>query len=269
MPEFQLLQPHLKAAVLLQHHAASDVALKSEAESIARRFALPIVHAAESGFDLYIVLWDHQLALQLAEPGSGPVSIDFTAGANAHRRQYGGGTGQALARAAGLNKLDSPTLVDATGGLARDAFVFASLGACVSLIEQSPLLCLLIEFALEKGRKDPEVAAICQRMNLFKGNAQEILPLEFTSEPPEVVYLDPMYPQRQKSAAVKKDMQLLHRLVGEDNDSAALLGVALQCATKRVVVKRPGCAPPVSEHRLTGAVSAKNTRFDIYAPFRD
>lgn len=254
----------LRIAVLLR-----DDARQSEAEATARELGLPLLGEKQSGFDLYMIFTEQRLALQLAEPGNGPVSIDFTAGANAHRRRFGGGNGQAMARAVGFGKIESPALLDATGGLARDAFVFASLGANVTLIEQSALLCLLIETALREGKQCPEISDICQRMQLIPGNALEIIPRTAGGNPVDVIYLDPMYPHREKSALVKKEMQLLHRLAGPDENAGDLLDLALQIAGKRVVVKRPGNAPPVSENRLSGSVSSKNTRFDIYAPFRD
>jgi 16S rRNA (guanine1516-N2)-methyltransferase len=89
------------------------------------------------------------------------------------------------------------------------------------------------------------------------------------SEHPDVVYLDPMYPHRTKSALVKKEMRLLRALVGDDEDTGELLQAALGCAIKRVVVKRPKGAPPVmptqtNSLRPSAAVESKNTRYDIY-----
>jgi 16S rRNA (guanine1516-N2)-methyltransferase len=73
-----------------------------------------------------------------------------------------------------------------------------------------------------------------------------------------------MYPTREKSALVKKDMQLLHQLAGADMDSAELLAVARQKAGKRVVVKRPKGAEFVGEQKPGVSIQSKNTRFDIY-----
>ena len=81
---------------------------------------------------------------------------------------------------------------------------------------------------------------------------------------PEVVYLDPMYPHRSKSALVKKEMRALRALVGDDEDASLLLQAARQCALKRVVVKRPKGAPLIDDTKPSGNVQSKNTRYDIY-----
>ena len=84
------------------------------------------------------------------------------------------------------------------------------------------------------------------------------------SEPPDVIYIDPMFPERKKSALVKKDMQILQRLHGEDDNAAELLENALLFAKKRVVVKRPIQAETVSEKKPNTCIKSKKTRYDIY-----
>ena len=81
---------------------------------------------------------------------------------------------------------------------------------------------------------------------------------------PEVIYMDPMYPSRGKSALVKKDMRLLHQLAGPDTDSEQLLTTARRVAIKRVVVKRPKSAPFVRDQKPATSIESKNTRYDIY-----
>lgn len=83
---------------------------------------------------------------------------------------------------------------------------------------------------------------------------------------PEIIYMDPMYPQRSKTALVKKEMRTLRQIVGEDLDAPALLTCALKCARNRVVVKRPRLAPIIEGPKPSMTVEAKNTRFDVYDP---
>jgi 16S rRNA (guanine1516-N2)-methyltransferase len=85
-------------------------------------------------------------------------------------------------------------------------------------------------------------------------------------ERPDVVYLDPMYPHRTKSALVKKEMRFLRDFAGDNPDAPELLLAALGCARQRVAVKRPATARPVAGPTPVGAVKSKNTRYDIYAP---
>jgi 16S rRNA (guanine1516-N2)-methyltransferase len=81
---------------------------------------------------------------------------------------------------------------------------------------------------------------------------------------PDVIYLDPMFPERKKSALVKKDMQILQRLLGKEEKDAALLETALNCARERVVVKRPINAPCLTGAKPATSILSKKTRYDIY-----
>jgi len=164
----------------------------------------------------------------------GELEIDFTSGAVAHRLRFGGGRGQDLPKAIGLKKGANPHVVDATAGLGRDAFLLASLGAKVTLIERSEKMHGLLAAALEKARSG-ELAEIIARMELLHGDAKALLPRLL----PEVVLVDPMHPPRGNSALVKQDMRQLREIVGEDPDAVALIEVALATATNRVVLKWP------------------------------
>ena len=190
----------------------------------------------------------------------GELEIDFTSGAVAHRLRFGGGRGQDLPKAIGLKKGANPHVVDATAGLGRDAFLLASLGAKVTLIERSEKMHGLLAAALEKARSG-ELAEIIARMELLHGDAKALLP----RLSPEVVLVDPMHPPRGNSALVKQDMRQLREIVGEDPDAVALIEVALATATNRVVLKWPRKADlpaglPAPSHQILG----KSTRYDVW-----
>lgn len=188
------------------------------------------------------------------------LEIDFTSGAVAHRLRFGGGRGQDLPKAVGLKKGACPHVVDATAGLGRDAFLLASLGARVTLIERSAHMHGLLEAALERARGS-EVADIVARMELLHGDAIDLLP----GLSPDVVLVDPMHPPRGNSALVKQEMRQLREIVGEDPDALALMQVALASAQKRVVLKWPRKAAalaglPAASHQILG----KSTRYDVW-----
>lgn len=211
-----------------------------------------------------LVLTERQLELRkLDEPKLGPVYVDFVEGAVAHRRKFGGGRGQSIAKAVGLKSGANPTVVDATAGLGRDAFVLASLGCSVTMLERHPVVAALLADGLLRAKQDPEIGAwVSERMRLISGPALENLqrlPFEH-----DVVYLDPMFPHRQKSALVKKEMRVFQSLVGPDLDADALLPVALSVATKRVVVKRPDYAGFLNERKPSTSIETKSNRFDVY-----
>ncbi|WP_406568828.1 class I SAM-dependent methyltransferase [Aeromonas caviae] len=211
-----------------------------------------------------LVLTASRLELRkLDEPKLGAVYVDFVEGAVAHRRKFGGGRGQSIAKAVGLKSGAMPTVVDATAGLGRDAFVLASLGCKVTLIERSPVVAALLQDGLTRAGQDPEIGPwVRERMQLQQGPAVETL-LALT-ERPEVIYLDPMFPHKQKSALVKKEMRVFQSLVGADLDADALLPAALRMADKRVVVKRPDYAGWLNEHKPSMAIETKSNRFDVY-----
>ncbi|MBE8167918.1 MAG: class I SAM-dependent methyltransferase [Shewanella sp.] len=197
------------------------------------------------------------------EPKLSAISVDFVGGAVAHRRKFGGGKGQSIAKAVGLKKGKTPTVIDATAGLGRDAFVLASLGCKVTLIERNSVVAALLEDGLRRGYLDAEIGDwMQQRMTLNHGSSQTTL--NKLSINADVVYLDPMYPHREKSALIKKEMRLFQSLVGSDSDADELLQPALDLATKRVVVKRPDYAEPLNNQPPSAVISTKKNRFDIY-----
>ncbi|MFT3847363.1 MAG: class I SAM-dependent methyltransferase [Propionivibrio sp.] len=206
--------------------------------------------------------------VDLAPDAPGPVRVDFVEGAVAHRRLFGGGAGQMIAKAVGVQPGIRPTLVNATAGLGRDAFVLAQLGCPVTLIERHPLIAALLEDGLRRAAADADVAAIVGRMRLLCGDAIALLRTwqgELACDPPQVVYLDPMFPHRDKSALVKKEMRLFRPVVGDDDDAPALLEAALALATHRVVVKRARKAPAIAGPQPAFVLEGNSSRFDVYA----
>ncbi|KJY84417.1 16S rRNA methyltransferase [Vibrio galatheae] len=229
-----------------------------------------LTHCDESVFAL--VLTEQRLELRkLDEPKLGAIFVDLAGGAVAHRRKFGGGKGQAIAKAAGLNKGATPTILDGTAGLGRDAFVLASLGCKVQMVERHPVVAALLDDGLERAKGDSEIGDwVTERMSLIHASSHNALnQLAQDSEfvKPDVVYLDPMYPHpenKKKSALVKKEMRVFQSLVGADLDADGLLEPALALAGKRVVVKRPDYAGWLDEQKPTMAIETKKNRFDVY-----
>lgn len=235
-------------------------ARQGEIEALAKQLQLPLSGDAEFALQL------GENGLQLLELGDcapGPVRVDFVSGALAHRRLHGGGSGQMIAKAVGLQPGIRPSVLDATAGLGRDAFVLAQLGCAVTLIERQPLIAALLADGLRRGREDAEVGPIVERMQLLHGNAIESMRV-WSGEAPQVIYLDPMFPHRDKNSLVKKEMRLFRPLVGDDDDAPELLAAALALATHRVVVKRARKAPPIAGENPAYVLEGKSSRYDIY-----
>ncbi len=199
-----------------------------------------------------------------------PLHIDFLTGKSRHRRLYGGGKGQQLAIAIVLDKIKQPHVIDATAGLAKDAFVLATLGCTVTLIERTPPIYLLLNDALERVQQsnDEHVKQITSRMTLLHHNSQRYLQHLAPIDYPIVIYLDPMFPSREKSAKIKKDMLFFQALVGKDDDAKQLLHTARSKAQKRIVVKRPLHADYLAD-KPNFQITGKSTRYDIYLPYND
>lgn len=222
-------------------------------------------------------------SLALFSKTTGPVFIDFLGGKKNHRRQFGGGKGQPLARAVGIAPNKTPSILDATAGMGGDAFVFASLGCKVQMVERSPIVAMLLRDALERAQTEltldakgqtqrfsaeehAALSATLGRMSLVNADAADYL-MSIRPEV-EVIYLDPMYPEKKKKAATNKEMAALQSLLGPDMDSEKLLSVALRTAQKRVVVKRPAKADPIqlsNERQPSADIKSPNTRYDLYA----
>ena len=197
--------------------------------------------------------------LTLHEVGSrSAINIDFCGGELRHRTIYGGNRSSLLAKAVGAHtKAGAPTVLDATAGLARDAFVLASLGCEVKLIERSKIIFLLLEDAIRRANADQDVASIVKKMSLFYGDAIQLIKSEKKIlDGVDVIYLDPMFPHEKRSALVKKEMRICRDIVGDDDDAEELLKNALECDVKKIVVKRMRTAPTIG--------NSKPNRYDVY-----
>lgn len=242
----------------------TDPALQAKARALAERWSFQSDAPGDGGFQL-VLTHEH---LELRGPDShrnGPIFVDWIGGRNAHRRRFGGGRGQPLARAVGLKGGANPGVIDATAGMGRDAFVLACLGCRVTMIERSPVIAALLGDALERAARHEETSAIAsEQLRLVHADAREYLEHLPEQNRPDVVYLDPMYPEAGKSSLPKKEMQAFRQLLSGDPDSDALLPAALGCARQRVVVKRPVAAPPLGGQAATMEIRGKKHRYDVY-----
>lgn len=204
----------------------------------------------------------HGQIIQTGKGAPGPVTASFLQGKTNHRLKFGGGKGQMIAKAVGLNKGVYPSILDATAGLAQDAFVLASLGCQLTLIERSPIIAELVRLALKEAESS-EISDITARMSLISANACGWLSAQ-NEKVADVIYLDPMYPHTDKTALVKKEMRLFHTLVGETADDYELLDMALEKARYRVVVKRPRKGETIKGQQPAHQIIGKSCRYDIY-----
>lgn len=171
-----------------------------------------------------------------------------------------------LVRAARVRGVEAPTAVDATAGLGEDSLLLAAAGFSVRLYEKDQVIAALLRDALERAAALPELADVVARMELLEEDSVEALPhLDFS---PDVVLLDPMFPERTKSAAVKKKFQLLHHLERPCENEGELLDAALAACPRKIVIKRPPKGPVLAGVKPSYQVTGKAVRYDVIVPPR-
>jgi 16S rRNA (guanine1516-N2)-methyltransferase len=193
---------------------------------------------------------------------TGQLRLDFAGGAVGYRFRQGGARAHPLVKAAGFRKDRIPSVVDATAGLGRDAFLLASVGAGVVMLERSAEVHALLRDALARASAaSPDLAGVVARMTLIHGDARDRLP----KLRPDVVIIDPMHPPRQNSALVKQEMRLLSGIVGTDEDAHELMQVALASARERVVLKWPlRAAPLLKSPKPSHQFAGKTVRYEVF-----
>ncbi|HLB56034.1 MAG TPA: class I SAM-dependent methyltransferase [Coxiellaceae bacterium] len=202
------------------------------------------------------------LSLQSNEKNApGAVFVDFINGSLAHRKKYGGGKNQLIAKAVGIKPKTKLSVLDVTAGLGRDAFVLATLGCDVVMCERSQIIFALLQDGLKRAKKESWFCELS--LKLIHADAIDYLK-SMKNLTPDIIYIDPMFPEKNKSALVKKEMRVLREVVGDDLDAEKLLEAALQVAKKRVVVKRAKLAPTLTEKKPDVIFMGKSSRFDVY-----
>lgn len=253
--------------------ACSPLGDASQARELATQLAIPFLGAVKpkrvTDFSVLLLFDEQGLCLQVTGKGApGPVRAEFVSGKAGYRREHGGGTGQLVAKAIGLQKTRASLhVVDATAGLGQDAFVLAGLGCRVTLFERNPVIHALLADGLARAALNADCAPIIARMTLRAGSSTawlESLGKSGGEDAADIVYLDPMFPHRDKSALVKKEMQVFRTVVGDDDDASELLAAGLKAATYRVVVKRPRKAPSIEGPEPATRIEGKSSRYDIY-----
>jgi 16S rRNA (guanine1516-N2)-methyltransferase len=251
-----------------------DSDCKTRAAEIASRLGFPYEFSVDpetaDAMDFLLIIDSEKIYLQqTGKKAPGPIYAEFVEGSVDHRRKFGGGKGQMIAKAVGIKSGVYPNILDATAGLGKDAFVLATLGCKVNMLERSLLVHGLLENGLQRAESfaiesDIELHKILQRMQLIHQSSHDYLQTLSPHQYPDVIYLDPMFPERGKSAEVKKEMNAFHSLVGKDEDADQLLVEALAHVNYRVVVKRPRKAPFLNDQKPSFQLEGKSSRFDIY-----
>lgn len=165
-----------------------------------------------------------------------------------------------LVKAARIRGKEHPTVLDATAGFGQDSLLLSAAGFQVFLYEYDPVISALLADALFRAKDVPELSEAVSRMTLFKEDS--IRAMKALSEAPDVIYLDPMFPKRNKSALIKKKFQLLQKLEKPCPDEEELLSAALLAHPHKIVIKRPLKGPFLAGRKPDYSLEGKAIRYD-------
>ncbi len=181
-----------------------------------------------------------------------------------------------LVRAARLKDMSgSPTLIDATAGMGEDSLLLAAAGFSVMLCEYNPVIAALLKDSLKRATLVPELSDAVSRMEVIEGdsavfmrnlNTYEGTPAETSLScsglSPDVIYLDPMFPESSKNALIKKKFQLLRQLELPCSNEEELLEAALSANPHKIVIKRPVKGPYLAGRKPAYSIAGKAVRYD-------
>lgn len=204
-----------------------------------------------------------QISLHHRDDAGARLGVDFNAGKLTYRLRHSNSIKQDLTRALGVKPGIRPRILDLTAGLGKDAFVLASQGCQVVAVERHPLIYLLLADGVRRAVNDLRTQVTAALLDLRHADGRSVM-AQIQSQDFDVIYLDPMYPHRDKTALVKQDMRLLRDVAGDDLDAEQLFQAALSTAGKRITVKRPLHAPRLGLQPPDLQYKGTSTRFDVY-----
>lgn len=178
------------------------------------------------------------------------------------------------------------TLIDATAGMGEDSLLLAAAGFEVTLYEKDPVIAALLEDTIERAKGHKVTADVKEyesfesyekgakeagdnlilkeavsRMHLICADSIEAMN-NLEGMAPDVILLDPMFPERQKTGLVKKKFQLIHQLEKPCEEEEALLKAAMGLKPKRIVIKRPLKGPFLAGKKPSYSLEGKVVRYD-------
>lgn len=160
------------------------------------------------------------------------------------------------------DKKGTITVVDATGGLGEDSLILAAAGCRVTVFERGNAVFRLLEDTVKRALLLPELAEIVCRMDIR--NEDSIASLGKLSESPDVVFLDPMFPEKNKGGMTNKKLQVIRSLETPCEEEEELMAAAISAKPIKIVVKRPSKGPWLANRKPSYSIGGKTIRYDIY-----
>ncbi|MGQ3888773.1 class I SAM-dependent methyltransferase [Legionella sp. CNM-1927-20] len=223
---------------------------KKEATLLANKLNLPLNNKAHKK----LILTSEKLVLHI-EPF---LPLYCTFARHFWQKRYQEGKNQGLIRA--CKPKQGMRIIDTTAGWGKDAAILASFGSEVLMLERNPIMGALLSDALSRQKEESSPL----KLHLIEQDAINYLTNLESPHYPDLIYIDPMHPSRQKAALVKKELQVLQQLIKPDIDALDLLQIAKERCLQKVVVKWPKRVLPLLEP--SASIHEKTVRFDIYLP---
>ena len=227
---------------------------KDMAESFSRRTGSPIVNKPGN----YLTVLFDSRGVSLSGFG---LSYQGDFENMLHRVTNGRLQHEMLVRASKSEK-EGRKAIDATAGMGEDGFLLAAQGYEVTLYEQNPVIAALLKDALRRAKKHPVLKDIVARMKLVEGNSVELMP--DILDPVDVIYLDPMFPARQKSGLINKKLQLIQKLEHPCSEETDLFDAAISAGPDKIIVKRPLKSKYLASRKPSYTLNGKAIRYDCY-----
>ena len=229
-----------------------------EAERLAVRFGVPVAGPELSGeVPQGLMLLSDQDGLALQQKGQ-TLRGNFVS--MQKRLRPGNLKTEMLVKAVRIKGMPSPLVIDATAGMGEDSLILAAAGFRVRMYERDPVIAALLADALKRASCHPQLSGIIGRMEFHEGDS--IAAMKTMNDVPDVVLLDPMFPERQKSSLVKKKFQLLHLLERPCEDEEQLLQAAIDAHPRKIVIKRPVKGSFLADRKPDYSLKGKAIRYD-------
>jgi 16S rRNA (guanine1516-N2)-methyltransferase len=128
-----------------------------------------------------------------------------------------------------LFPIKNSTLLDCTAGYGRDSYVLRSMGFNITMIENSPIMSLLLNDALKKLK--------LSNFKMYHGNSYDYL--NHSEKYYDYIYIDFMFDKLKKNSLSSKNDETLKLISFQENNKNNLIRLAIKKANSRVVVKEP------------------------------
>lgn len=236
-----------------------DVSFESDAKRVSKKLSVDITDSPELTKKAELILHYSKNGLCLSD-GQNKIMGDFTK--MLPRLKQNNLTSELIVKAGKFKNADTKlTAIDATAGLGEDSLLLSAIGFNIKLFEYDPIIAELLKDTHRRALESQELFEIARRMEIIEGDS--ISYMNSLKEAPSLIYLDPMFPERQKSSLVKKKFQVIKHLEKPCSNEEELLSSAINAHPCKIIIKRPIKAPHLANIKPSYSINGKSIRYDV------